>query len=332
MTIHHLQSRAVSGWQLSLERLMQSQDASRSLVAALAFLAWDILITLDDEAVHIWMTTFQPLKILYLLSRYYSLLALIILNTRTLTCKGWVIIEGTSAVLLEIVVEIILILRIYAMYTANRRLLYVLIPAFAVQVIIMVVTLAVSLPEVMDSLHCGEVVFPVKIIAYSIASIAFEGFLVMLTLYKYCIARAEGWGRAGLMTVLVRDGVWAFALLFVVNLANTLFFTIAPATLAALGFPWLLAILGALVRPPVPAPASLSRADGPHPQGPRLVLNIRREYRRTIDAHSDVQLSPATEYHAVSTADLGDAGPPSESRWSLASWKSALSWRSASLP
>lgn len=312
MAIHHLQPRAVAGWQLSLERLMQSQDASRSLVAALAFLAWDILITLDDEAVHIWMTTFQPLKILYLLSRYYSLLALIILNTRTLTCKGWVIIEGTSAVLLEIVVEIILILRIYAMYTANRRLLYVLIPAFAVQVIIMVVTLAVSLPEVMDSLHCGEVVFPVKIIAYSIASIAFEGFLVMLTLYKYCIARAEGWGRAGLMTVLVRDGVWAFALLFVVNLANTLFFTIAPATLAALGFPWLLAILGAL--------------------GPRLVLNIRREYRRTIDAHSDVQLSPATEYHAVSTADLGDAGPPSESRWSLASWKSALSWRSASLP
>jgi hypothetical protein len=28
---------------------MQSQEAGRSLVAALAFLVWDVLITLDDE-------------------------------------------------------------------------------------------------------------------------------------------------------------------------------------------------------------------------------------------------------------------------------------------
>ena len=34
----------------------------------------------------------------------------------------------------------------------------------------------------------------------------------MLTLHKYFDARAEGWGRAGLLTILVRDGVWAFAL------------------------------------------------------------------------------------------------------------------------
>lgn len=88
----------------------------------------------------------------------------------------------------------------------------------------------------------------------------FEGVLFGLTLYKYYTARAEGWGRAGLVNILARDGMWAFALVFgessppleveaahmperyvsvraVANLANTLFFTIAPATLAALGLP-----------------------------------------------------------------------------------------------
>ncbi|GJE87391.1 hypothetical protein PsYK624_034740 [Phanerochaete sordida] len=270
---------------------------------------------MDDEAVHIWLTSFQPFKILYLFTRYYFVLALIILNTRALTCKGPVIIEGTSAVLLVIVVEIILILRIYAMYTANRRLLYVLVPTFVAQMTIMAASLGVSLPQMRDSAHCADVVFPPKSSRTgAIASVAFEGVLVALTLCRYFIARAEGWGRAGLMTILVRDGVWAFVLLFVANLANTLFFTIAPATLAALGFPWLLALLGAL--------------------GPRLILNIRREHKRALPDSLDdvdVDLSGMTEYAAVGTDEHDEASAWS-SRLSLASWKSSLSWRRSSIP
>lgn len=35
--------------QASLAKLMQSEEAGRSLLAALAFLVWDVLITIDDE-------------------------------------------------------------------------------------------------------------------------------------------------------------------------------------------------------------------------------------------------------------------------------------------
>lgn len=35
--------------QASLAKLMQSEEAARSLLAALAFLVWDLLITLNDE-------------------------------------------------------------------------------------------------------------------------------------------------------------------------------------------------------------------------------------------------------------------------------------------
>ncbi|EKM60021.1 uncharacterized protein PHACADRAFT_250873 [Phanerochaete carnosa HHB-10118-sp] len=318
MADHRLQLRAAAGWQLDLQTLMQSEDASRSLVAALAFLVWDILITLDDEAVHIWMTEFQPLKILYIFTRYYSALALIIVNTQTLSCKGWVIIEGTSAVLLEIAVETILILRIYAMYTANRRLLYALIFGLVVQVTIMVAALGASLPQLKDSPQCAELVFPTGIIAYSIACITFESLLLGLTLNKYFTAISEGWGGVMLLNILVRDGVWAFALLFIANVANTLFFTIAPATLAALGFPWLLVILGAL--------------------GPRLILNIRREHSRTLSSSSfddaDMQL-PMAAYVAANTDDTGDWSSDSHahaSRSSFASWQSVLLWRRVDVP
>ena len=74
-------------------------------------------------------TKFQLLKVFYLFTRYYSVVALMcahllpstlspltpsfdrVINTHTLTCEQWLIIEAISAVLLEVVVEIILILR-----------------------------------------------------------------------------------------------------------------------------------------------------------------------------------------------------------------------------
>lgn len=118
------------------------------------------------------------------------------------------------------------------MYTANRRLLQLLVPAFVAQLIIMAVSLTVSLPKLMDSPNCEETIFPIEIIAYryysrfnicfavppntgsSICSIVFESFLFGLTLYKYYAARAEGWGSGALLTILVRDGMWAFLLVF----------------------------------------------------------------------------------------------------------------------
>ena len=112
-----------------------------------------------------------------------------VLNTRTLTCKQWIIAESISAVALEIMVEIHLILRfksrfmfllsfrrvknlpcnvfpVYALYTANKRLLWFIIPLFVVQIIIMVVTLSITLPGVIAATRCAEVIFPIGIIAY----------------------------------------------------------------------------------------------------------------------------------------------------------------------
>jgi hypothetical protein len=102
-----------------------------------------------------------------------------------MTCKQWIIIESISAVLLEIIVEIILILRsmrrcllrsryvadarefsVYALYTASKRLLWFILPTFAIQILVMVASLSISLPDVMAISNCAEVIFPTRIIAY----------------------------------------------------------------------------------------------------------------------------------------------------------------------
>src|SRR5216683_6367870 len=49
---------------------------------------------------------------------------------------------------------------------------------------------------------------------YSAAFVAFETILFVLTLVKFLIALRDGWGRTPVVYLLVRDGTWAFMLIF----------------------------------------------------------------------------------------------------------------------
>ncbi|KAI0787233.1 hypothetical protein BC629DRAFT_1515776 [Irpex lacteus] len=224
--------------QASIEALRQAVDVSRSRIAALCFLVWDVFITTDQEVEHIWLTPFQPLKLLYLFTRYYSVIVLMyVLNVGVLSCHGWIVVEAVSAVLLEISIEILLMLRIYAIYTGNKLTIRALLPAFVAQVTIMIVSLSISLPRIMTSPHCVEADFPVTIIAYSITSIVFESFLFGLAMFRYWTAHSQGWQQVTLFQVLIRDNMWTFLIIFVANLTNTVLFTLAPTTFANMGFP-----------------------------------------------------------------------------------------------
>ncbi|KAK7685362.1 hypothetical protein QCA50_011727 [Cerrena zonata] len=254
--------------QSSFLDIMQSQGNARSGIAALSFLVWDILISLGEEVEYIWLTPWAPLKLLFFFTRYYSLIVLTILNSRTLTCKQWIVIEATSAVVLELAVEILLILRIYAMYSERKYILRTVVGLLVVQIIIMITTIAVSMPRVTTTPNCIGTVIPVEMVAYSVTSILYEAFLFILAIVKFRSASKIGLAKISLLRVLVRDNMWTFLAILVVMIMNTVLFTIAPATLAAIGFPWALATLGAL--------------------GPRLMLNVRREHKRwSLSSHTN---------------------------------------------
>lgn len=91
---------------------------------------------------------------------------------------------------------------------------------------------------------------------------------------------------------------------------------------------WLLAILGSLVSGQL---ALIRHSANRHIQGPRLVLNIRREHQRMLpDSLDDVRLS--VDYARVSTDDSIPVEEPAKpSRVSFGSWKSRISWHRSSL-
>ena len=112
----------------------------------------------------------------------------------------------------------------------------------------------VSLPDLLyHRSHCYSIV-------YSVAFVSFETILFVLTLAKFLVALRDGWGRTSIVYLLVRDGTWAFILIFGLNpclLSHSHFSHFLPVTLcvnagfylgagdssiAAIAFPWLLSI------------------------------------------------------------------------------------------
>ncbi|OSX66631.1 hypothetical protein POSPLADRAFT_1133430 [Postia placenta MAD-698-R-SB12] len=172
-----------------------------------------------------------------------------------MTCRQWIVFEGVSALILELSVEIMLILRLYALYTGNKPIARLMVILFATEGIVMLTMLGISIPRIMTSAGCVEADIPVELVAYSITSILFETFLFTLTIRRYLQARKAGWGNIDLLAVLFRDGAWAFAVIFglsrvyladksdanripaAVMVINTVLFALGPRTLAALGFP-----------------------------------------------------------------------------------------------
>jgi hypothetical protein len=97
---------------------------------------------------------------------------------------------------------------------------------------------------------------------YSAAFILFETVLFVLTLIKFLVALRNGWGRTSVVFILMRDGTWAFTLIFgspfaahhhhfysplrshpVTLCINAGFYVGEGDTpIAAIAFPWLLSI------------------------------------------------------------------------------------------
>ncbi|KAI0369353.1 hypothetical protein BV20DRAFT_1122220 [Pilatotrama ljubarskyi] len=276
--------------------LSQAQGAARSAGAALAMLTWDILTTLDDEVKLIWPSEWTLPKALYLLVRYYSLVTLTVQNIRiAVPCVPWLIFQIVSTFMVEAAVQVIIILRVYAVYANQPKILRIMLFGFGIQVAIMAISLGLSVSKVRASWDCMAADLPTEMVLYSTASIVYEAFLFGLMMYGVIRSAKYGFSDTTLLNTLVRDGAVAFTAIFSVMLMNTILFTLAPSTLVTLGFPWLLAILGSA--------------------GPRLILNLRAKHANNISGPSslgDLRFTiPSHFYSALNLEDLEARTPAS---------------------
>ncbi|TEB24771.1 hypothetical protein FA13DRAFT_1738947 [Coprinellus micaceus] len=119
-----------------------------SQAAALTFLLCDYLHNFSDEVRYIWPTRWSLAKILYLTSRYYGILIVTIalISDRhrhsIAFCKTylWVMIFGFMSTM-EIILNIILILRLYALYGRSKRALAFFSTLYMIQLAVEIYTI-----------------------------------------------------------------------------------------------------------------------------------------------------------------------------------------------
>ncbi|TCD61109.1 hypothetical protein EIP91_009027 [Steccherinum ochraceum] len=264
------------------EVVAQTRDVSRSEMAAVTLLTYDIIITIGDEVEVIWKRQWTFAKCLYVAARYLPWivqLALIAINAdgstglffSTADCHRWIAIQGTILQLIITTVDVVLITRVYALYNRNLTLTGILVALFCVEISSLSYILSQVAPNLTFNDDCFVIRSPKIFVYYWITSLVFETLLFLLTLYKFFQAVRTGWGRRPVMQQFVGDGTWAYTLIFIAMLINSLFYKLVHSPLAGICFTWLLTVLSFA--------------------GSRLILNPRlRSYSHFQTQDTEVEL------------------------------------------
>ncbi|KAI5117405.1 hypothetical protein M0805_004627 [Coniferiporia weirii] len=267
-----------------------ANTVDRSGAAATACLIYDMIISWDQEVEYIWKSAWTPPKLLYLFSRYFSLM--------TQICHGWTFFEAVTGQLIVLGVEISLMLRVYALYKRDRRILVSLLLLYTAEVTTHCVMLGLELNKIVSIAPLRDIFpsdfplsgcFPTNIPAfftyYWIPSLIFESILFILMTINVVRHVREQKGPTPLLMQFLRDGTMYYAVIFATLLANVLLYLLANSALAQVAIEWEL--------------AAFSIA------GCRLILNLRATGRATC--------SP-TGAENVTTLDVMrfDGGPGTE--------------------
>ncbi|KAH6908826.1 hypothetical protein BKA70DRAFT_253570 [Coprinopsis sp. MPI-PUGE-AT-0042] len=217
-------------------------------IASSSVIVYDHMITFGAEVDLIWAAPWSNGKILFILNRYYSLATVILdlygffspkltpsVSLHFFQWQGW---TGLVAAMLA---QLILQMRIYAMYSLNKGILVFMVAAFLGSTLtsawIMFNALA-SITRRSTFLHgkfCFADGIPSHFWSFWLPLIAFETILCGLALVRGFQAVRTGGSlfRAGrhLVRILIRDSVLYFVVIGVTYITCLMFWLEAPVSL-----------------------------------------------------------------------------------------------------
>ncbi|KAJ7810037.1 hypothetical protein B0H14DRAFT_3112519 [Mycena olivaceomarginata] len=208
--------------------------AQTYIACTTTILVWDWLSCLPQEWRYIWKSRagWSPIKILYCLVRYYTLMFAVsdvwlFAHWSESSCARYVRVLPGIALLTDLSVELVLALRVYALYGCSKRIgafLSVLIAGFlgvmiAVSILAFDYTRLPSWPGPCIAIHRG----PKFIIAFYASPMVFDIIMTALTVYKVMDHNRRGVSFS-LMNRMVRDGIFYFLAITSLNLLNVIFF------------------------------------------------------------------------------------------------------------
>ncbi|EIN05351.1 hypothetical protein PUNSTDRAFT_127828 [Punctularia strigosozonata HHB-11173 SS5] len=216
-----------------------------------SILVWDWLACLPQEYQYIWKSRWTPIKFLYMMVRYYTFVVLIVTdiwffgNWSEADCARDLPILPGMAVLSDFCVELVLALRVFALYDHDLRvaaILGVLLAGFlgtmiAVPVLAFDYVRLPSWPGPCLVTGKASIAGPKFIIAFYAAPMAFDFIVTALTLYRAFFYINIKQTRSSLITTFIRDGVFYYVAISALNLINVIFFVQANKLIESINAP-----------------------------------------------------------------------------------------------
>ncbi|KAJ7729481.1 hypothetical protein B0H16DRAFT_1586864 [Mycena metata] len=219
-------------------KIARDVQLSRSLfLSGIVILLYDHLLTIGSEIQYIWVTTHKRSSIWFLLIRYFSFAGNIVMALDTFgdfgleTCAKLRVTTGLIIVTQELIIGCTLFLRVYALYSLNRCIMYLLLCAGVVIVSVGAWSIVpVGLNPIVRTSAPGCYVpqskaEDLRMAAAWTGELAGDILVIGLTLYRSYTQRRNGVSFAGsLWRIMIRDGVAYFGIICLVNMANILMF------------------------------------------------------------------------------------------------------------
>ncbi|KAH8828631.1 hypothetical protein DL96DRAFT_1813994 [Flagelloscypha sp. PMI_526] len=241
MTYEKAVSDAVLPQEL-LEALIAEADAIDLIIklsmAAVTILVWDWILTLDLEIRLVWPNKWSFGKILFLLNRYLPFADILVGIVFSLTVDGgtesqvcakffacitWLEVIGI------LVVQVILILRTWALYGRNKWVLAVLLSLLAGTVTVCCV---MDQGLLSSTVWAGPTLFGVsgctviradnlrgRLAGNYLAIMAFESVVLLFLIIRVVKVR-KAFAGSHLMQIIYRDGIMFYLFLFLVSIVN----------------------------------------------------------------------------------------------------------------
>lgn len=222
-------------------------------VGALAWLLWEHALTCRDEYHYIWRGPINHIKVLYILARYFALCAQIS-NTYLVfssfsripvsreRCMAWFVFLALIDCLLMTAMDIVIMLRVYALYNRSTKVALLLVSLLLTQLTLVTTCVSRTLPKVPFDVNCDILKTPHDIVYFMASVIISHIVLLFMTIAKRKVAL----GQSPVVELVVRDGTWVFVLvvsLFVGVIPYSLFTQVSKLHVIFVGPITLLSIM-----------------------------------------------------------------------------------------
>ncbi|KAF8802152.1 hypothetical protein BYT27DRAFT_7197232 [Phlegmacium glaucopus] len=212
-------------------------------MAGFVMLIYDHMLTFPDEVERIWKQKITGASILFLINRYLSPLQFIILIDAfegpvwtKKACDRFVVFEGAQTITMVGICELIMILRVYALYGRSKLVAIPLLFLLAAQIVLsgLGINTGFAVPLPPGVVGCILTGTSSLFALLWVTPLVTDSLIFVLTLWKTGQYIKKS-GRSPTLDIFLRDGAMYFCVIFASNLLNTLIYFLATEDLKAIG-------------------------------------------------------------------------------------------------